>query len=120
MTKESEANLTNRQSWKALGTHYEIIRNVHLRTLFADDHQRGERFTLEAAGLFLDYSKNRITDETVALPCQLGGECGLGSGIEGMFGGDKINVTEDRAVLHVALRMPPSKSMVVDGRDVVA
>ena len=113
MTEASPANLTNRQSWKALGTHYEIIRNVHLRTLFAGDPQRGERFTLEAAGLFLDYSKNRITDETVALLCQLAEECGLGSRIEAMFGGDKINVTEDRAVLHVALRMPRSKSIVL-------
>src|SRR5678815_3938880 len=120
MTATSEAKLTNRQSWKALGTHYESIRNVHLRTLFEDDPKRGERFTLEAAGLFLDYSKNRITDETVALLCQLAQECGLGSRIQAMFGGDKINVTEDRAVLHVALRMPRSKSIVVHGRDVVA
>jgi glucose-6-phosphate isomerase len=120
MTATSEAKLTNRQSWKALGTHYESIRNVHLRTLFEDDPKRGERFTLEAAGLFLDYSKNRITDETIALLCQLAQECGLGSRIEAMFAGDKINVTEDRAVLHVALRMPRSKPMLVDGRDVVA
>src|SRR6476659_10215711 len=120
MTAASRTKLTNRQSWKALARHYESIRNVHLRTLFADDPKRGERFTLEAAGLFLDYSKNRITDETVAFLCQLALECGLGSRIEPMFGGDKINVTEDRAVLHVALRMPRSKSMVVDGRDMVA
>jgi glucose-6-phosphate isomerase len=119
MTAASQAKLTNRQIWKALGTHYESIRNVHLRTLFEDDPKRGERFTLEAAGLFLDYSKNRITDETVALLCQLARECGLGSRIEAMFRGDKINVTEDRPVLHVALRMPRSKSMVVDGRDVI-
>jgi glucose-6-phosphate isomerase len=89
MTAANEAKLTNRQSWKALGTHYESIRNMHLRTLFEDDPERGERFTLEAAGLFLDYSKNRITDETVALLCQLAVECGLGSRIEAMFGGDK-------------------------------
>src|SRR5512132_1171220 len=120
MTTSSKAKLTNCQSWKALGTHYETIRNVHLRTLFEDDPKRGERFRVEAAGLFLDYSKNRITDETVGLLCQLARECGLGSRIEAMFGGDKINVTEDRAVLHVALRMPRSKSMVVDGKDVVA
>ena len=110
MTAASQAKLTNRQSWKTLETHYEIIRNVHLRTLFADDPKRGERFTVEAVGLFLDYSKNRITDETVGLLCQLARECGLGSRIEAMFGGDKINVTEDRAVLHVALRMPISRS----------
>src|SRR4030095_2339873 len=119
-TTAIQAKLTNRQSWKALETHYESIRNLHLRTLFENDPKRGERFTLEAAGLFLDYSKNTITDETVALLCQLARECGLDSRIEAMFGGDKINVTEDRAVLHVALRMPRSKSMVVDGRDVVA
>ena len=120
MTAASRKKLTNRQSWKALAKHYENIRQVHLRKLFADDPKRGERFTLEAAGLYLDYSKNRITDQTVALLCQLARECGLGSRIEAMFGGDKINVTENRAVLHVALRMPRSKSIVVDGRDVVA
>ena len=79
MSAASQAKLSNRQSWRALAKHYESIRNVHLRTLFADDPKRGERFTLEAAGLFLDYSKNRITDETVALLCQLVQECGLGS-----------------------------------------
>jgi glucose-6-phosphate isomerase len=120
MTAASQAKLTNRQSWKALETHYESIRNAHLRTLFADDPKRGERFTLESAGLFLDYSKNRITDETLALLCQLARESGLGPRIEAMFRGDKINVTEDRAVLHVALRMPRSESIVVDGKDVVA
>src|SRR6185436_3962572 len=116
MTAVSRKKLSNRQSWRALAKHYESIRNVHLRTLFADDPERGERFTLEAAGLFLDYSKNRITDETVSLLCQLAGECGLGPRIEAMFDGDRINVTEDRAVLHVALRMPRSKSLLVDGR----
>ena len=120
MTRASKAKLTNCQTWKALGTHYESIRNAHLRTLFADDPERGERFTLEAAGLFLDYSKNRITSETVALLCQLARECGLDSRIKAMFSGDKINVTEDRAVLHVALRMPRSKSIMVNGSDVVA
>src|SRR6185503_15775630 len=120
MTAANEMKLTNRQSWKALGTHYESMRNVHLRELFADDPKRGERFTLEAAGLFLDYSKNRITDETVSLLCQLARECGLESRIEAMFRGDRINVTERRAVLHVALRMPRSESVVVDGTDVVA
>jgi glucose-6-phosphate isomerase len=120
MTAASQMKLTNRQSWKALSTHYESIRDVHLRTLFADDPKRGERFTLEAAGLFLDYSKNRITDETLALLCRLVSECGLASQIEAMFRGDKINITEDRAVLHVALRMPRSESIVVDGKDLVA
>ena len=119
MTTAGKAKLTNRKSWKELGTHYESIRDVHLRTLFADDPKRGERFTLEAAGLFLDYSKNRITDETIALLCKLAEECGLGSRIKAMFRGDKINVTEDRAVLHVALRMPRSKTVMVDGRNVV-
>ena len=120
MTSVSKTKLTNSRSWKALGTHYESIRNVHLRKLFADDPKRGERFTLEAAGLFLDYSKNRITDETLGLLCQLAEECGLGSRIKAMFAGDKINVTEDRAVLHVALRTPRFKSIMVHGRDVVA
>ena len=120
MTAASHAKLTSRQSWKALATHYESIRNVHLRTLFADDPKRGERFTVEAAGLFLDYSKNRITDKTIPLLCKLARECGLESRIEAMFRGDRINVTEGRAVLHVALRVPRSKSIVVDGKDVVA
>src|SRR5512138_2611647 len=109
MIAASMVKLTSLKSWKALEDHYESIRNVHLRTLFADDPKRGERFTLEAAGLFLDYSKNRITDETIALLCQLARECGLGSRIEAMFRADKINVTEDRAVLHVALRTQRSK-----------
>ncbi len=117
---ESQEKLTERQGWKALAKHYESMRNVHLRTLFADDSNRGERLTAEAAGLFLDYSKNRITSETVALLCQLAKDCNLASRIEAMFRGDKINVTEDRSVLHVALRMPRSKSIVVDGKDVVA
>jgi glucose-6-phosphate isomerase len=120
MTAVSRAKLTERQAWKSLATHYQAVRNVHLRTLFADDPKRGERLTLEAAGLYLDYSKNWITDETIQLLCQLARECGLGPRIEAMFRGDKINVTEDRAVLHVALRMPRSRTSVVDGKDVVA
>jgi len=119
MIAVSRAKLTERQGWKALVAHYETIGNVHLRTLFANDPKRGERLTLEAAGLYLDYSKNRITDETLALLCQLARECGLGSRIEAMFRGDKINVTEDRAVLHVALRTPRSQSILVDGKNVV-
>jgi len=117
MMVTSEAKLTNRKGW--LAKHYDSVRNVHLRTLFGADPERGKRFTVDAAGLFLDYSKNRITDETIALLCELARECGLASRIEAMFRGDKINVTEDRAVLHVALRLPRSKSLVIDGRDVV-
>jgi glucose-6-phosphate isomerase len=120
VTSTNEAELTSRPAWKALAAHYGVIQNVHLRTLFAEDPERGERFTIDAAGLFLDYSKNRITEETIALLCQLARECGLASRIESMFRGDRINVTEDRSVLHVALRMPRSNSIVVDGKNVVA
>jgi glucose-6-phosphate isomerase len=111
--------LTKRKAWKALQTHYKQVRELHLRNLFADDPTRGERMTVEAAGLFLDYSKNRITGETVRLLLQLAEESGLRSRIDGMFGGDKINITENRAVLHVALRAPKGTSIVVDGEDVV-
>src|ERR1700693_5656319 len=111
--------LTNRNAWKKLQTHYKRIGEVHLRNLFADDPQRGERMTIEAAGIFLDYSKNRITGETVKLLIQLAEECGLRSRIDAMFRGDKINVTEKRAVLHVALRAPTGSSIVVDGENVV-
>jgi glucose-6-phosphate isomerase len=111
--------LTSRQSWKALQAHYEKIRSLHLRTLFADDPGRGERLTAEAAGIYLDYSKNRVTDETLALLCRLAEESGLRERIDAMFRGDKINLTEDRAVLHVALRAPRGTSIVVDGKDVV-
>jgi len=120
MTTVSRAELTERPAWKALAAHYDTIGNVHLRTLFAADPKRGERLTLEAAGLYLDYSKNRITNETIGLLCQLARECELGSRIDAMFRGDKINITEDRAVLHIALRMPRSRSIIVDGKDVVA
>src|SRR6202035_2020345 len=95
------------------------IRGLHLRKLFADDPNRGERMTAEAVGLFLDYSKNRITDETVKLLIGLAEESGLRSRIDAMFRGDKINVTEKRAVLHVALRAPQGSSIVVDGENVV-
>jgi glucose-6-phosphate isomerase len=113
------APLPERNSWKALGTHYEQLRAVHLRKLFADDPGRGERMTAEAAGLFLDYSKNRITDETVNLLLQLAVESGLRQRIDAMFRGEKINVTEQRAVLHVALRAPKGESIMVDGENVV-
>src|SRR5204863_1811778 len=111
--------LTARQSWKALQVHRNDIGEQHLRTLFAADATRGERLTAEAVGIYLDYSKNRITDETVRLLCRLAEECGLRERIDAMFQGDKINVTENRAVLHVALRAPRGTSIVVDGKDVV-
>jgi glucose-6-phosphate isomerase len=111
--------LTARQSWKALQTHRNTIGERHLRTLFANDAARGERLTAEAAGIYLDYSKNRVTDETVTLLCRLAQECGLRERIDAMFRGDKINVTENRAVLHVALRAPRGSSIVIDGKNVV-
>jgi glucose-6-phosphate isomerase len=113
------APLTTRAAWKALEAHYSKIRHLHLRTLFTDDATRGERLAVEAAGLYLDYSKNRITDETLRLLLQLAEESGLRARIEAMFRGDKINVTEKRAVLHVALRAPKGHSILVDGEDVV-
>ncbi len=116
---KSSKSLTRRPAWKALGAHYKQIRDTHLRQLFADDPHRGEHFTTEAVGIFLDYSKNRITDETVKLLLQLAEESGLRSRIDAMFKGDKINVTEKRAVLHVALRAPKGEFIVVDGEDVV-
>jgi glucose-6-phosphate isomerase len=111
--------LTKRKSWKALQAHFKTIRAVHLRTLFTDDPQRGTRMTAEAAGLFLDYSKNRITDETIQLLVELADESGLHEQIEAMFRGDNINVTENRAVLHIALRAPREASIIVDGENVV-
>ena len=104
--------LTERPAWNALQRHYEEIRSVHLRTLFADDPRRGERYTAEAAGLYLDYSKHRVTDETVRLLVALAEESDLPARIDAMFRGDKINVTEHRAVLHVALRTPRGQSIV--------
>jgi glucose-6-phosphate isomerase len=111
--------LTERKAWKALEAHYDAVRGFHLRTLFAEDPQRGERMTAEAVGIFLDYSKNRITGETVRLLLQLAEESGLRSQIDAMFRGDKINFTEKRSVLHIALRAPQGTSIVVDGEDVV-
>ena len=113
------APLTQRAAWKALEAHYPKVRELHLRNLFAEDPKRGERLTAEAVGIYLDYSKNRITDETVRLLLQLAEESGLRSRIDAMFRGEKINVTEKRAVLHVALRAPQGQSIVVDGEDVV-
>ena len=111
--------LTDRPAWKALQAHHREIGELHLRRLFADDPQRGERLTLEAAGLFLDYSKNRVTDETLKLLVQLAEECGLRARIDAMFRGEKINITENRAVLHVALRAPRDATITVDGENVV-
>ncbi|MGO9018839.1 MAG: glucose-6-phosphate isomerase [Syntrophobacteraceae bacterium] len=113
------ARLTERPAWKALEAHYEQVRKMHLRELFGDDPGRGERMTVEAVGLYLDYSKNRITDETIKLLLQLAEESGLRARIEAMFRGDKINLTEKRAVLHVALRAPKGASIFVDGENVV-
>jgi glucose-6-phosphate isomerase len=111
--------MTERKAWKALTDHYEQIRHLHLRSLFANDPTRGERMTVEDVGLFLDYSKNRITDDTIALLIALAEESGLRSRIDAMFRGDKINITENRAVLHVALRAPKNTSIIVDGENVV-
>jgi len=111
--------LTSRRTWKDLQSHHEKIRDLHLRDLFASDPQRGERFSAEAVGVYLDYSKHRITDETLPLLLQLAEESGLRARIDAMFRGEKINVTENRAVLHVALRAPRTASIKVDGVDVV-
>jgi glucose-6-phosphate isomerase len=113
------APLTQRPAWKALAAHYQQARGLHLRQLFAEDPKRGERLTAEAVGIYLDYSKNRITDETLRLLLQLAEESGLRQRIDAMFKGEKINVTERRAVLHVALRAPRGESIVLDGEDVV-
>jgi glucose-6-phosphate isomerase len=111
--------LRMRPAWSLLETHYRKIKDVHLRQLFAEDPERGERLAAEAAGLYLDYSKNCITDETVRLLLQLARESGLRDHIDAMFRGDKINVSENRAVLHVALRAPRNDSIIHDGRNVV-
>ena len=111
--------LTQRLSWKALEEHYQSVRNMHLRTLFANDPRRGERFAAEAAGIYLDYSKNRITGETLRLLFDLAHSSGLRERIDAMFRGDKINPTENRAVLHIALRAPRDEVIMVDGENVV-
>jgi glucose-6-phosphate isomerase len=111
--------LSQRPAWKSLTAHAEAARKLQLRDLFAADPARGTRLTAEACGLFLDYSKNRITDETLQLLVSLAEESGLAAHTEAMFTGQKINTTEDRAVLHVALRAPKSESILVDGQDVV-
>src|SRR2546426_1689860 len=123
MTARTQTNLkqpaVRRQAWKALESHYKKVSTLHLRQLFAEDPRRGERMAVEAVGLYLDYSKNRITGETVKLLLQLAEESGLQTRIDAMFRGEKINLTEKRAVLHVALRAPKRASIVVDGEDVV-
>src|ERR1039458_6730503 len=113
------APLITGAAWKALEAHYPNIRELHLRKLFADDATRGERMAFDAVGIYFDYSKHRITDETLTLLLQLAEESGLRARIDAMFRGDKINVTEKRAVLHVALRSPKGYSIVVDGENVV-
>jgi glucose-6-phosphate isomerase len=115
----SVRTLSERPAWKALEKHYDELRGRHLRELFASDQTRGERLVAQAAGLYLDYSKNRITEETVGLLAALAEQSGLADRIEAMFTGERINVSEDRSVLHVALRMPKTASLIVDGVDVV-
>jgi len=112
--------ITSTPAWAALGSHYEAMRDVHMRDLFAQDPERGERFSAEGAGLYLDYSKNRITEETIGLLLELAEQSQLSEHIEAMFTGRRINVSENRSVLHVALRMPAGSSLVLEGEDVVA
>ena len=111
--------LRSRPAWALLEKHYQKLKDVHLRQLFADDRQRGRRLAIEAAGIYLDYSKNRITDETLQLLLQLAKESGLHERIDAMFRGDNINVSENRAVLHVALRAPRGATILYEGRNVV-
>ena len=115
----TKLGLTDRPAWKDLQAHAQKAHALHLRELFASDAERGQRLTAEAVGVFLDYSKNRITDETIRLLVQLAEESGLRQRIEAMFQGEKINRTENRAVLHVALRAPRGASILVDGKNVV-
>ena len=112
-------SLTQRPGWRALAAHHQEIKDIHLRQFFAADPKRGERLVIEDAGIYLDYSKNRINEETIRLLIALAEECGLRARIEAMFRGEKINVTEKRAVLHVALRAPHDQSILVDGENVV-
>src|SRR5271166_2617220 len=119
-TSEVTTPLRDRPAWAVLTEHYQQIRDAHLRDLFASDPTRGVRLTTQAAGVFLDYSKNRITDETMALLVRLAVESGLPERTEAMFSGQRINSTENRSVLHVALRMPRDATLLVDGTDVVA
>jgi glucose-6-phosphate isomerase len=111
--------LTQRTAWKALTAHYKQVQKLHLRKLFAEDEKRGQRFSTEAAGLFFDYSKNRIVEKTIKLLLQLANESKLRAKIDAMFSGEKINITENRSVLHVALRAPKDATILVDGKNVV-
>src|SRR5919205_4510407 len=111
--------LTDGPAYQALASHYQQLKGRHLRDLFAEDPQRGARMAIEDLGIYFDYSKNRLTDETLGLLIDLANACGLGERIAAMFGGEKINLTENRAVLHVALRAPRRQSILVDGTDVV-
>ena len=115
----TSVHLTQQPAWQALERHYEQIKDTQLRELFAGDAQRGEKLTAEGAGLFLDYSKNRVSDETLLLLLQLARETGVEQKRDAMFAGEKINVTEGRAVLHTALRVPKGGSVMVDGVNVV-
>src|SRR5579859_6789818 len=117
--KPATQSLNQLPAWKALATHCNEMRKLHLKDLFAEDAKRGEHLTVEGGGLFLDYSKNRVTDQTLKLLIQLAQEAGLRERIEAMFNGDKINITEKRAVLHVALRSPKGATIRVDGNNVV-
>jgi len=110
---------SERSAWSALASHYSSASKLHLRQLFADDPKRGQRMAIEAVGLYLDYSKNRVTEETLRLLVQLAEQSGLRARIDAMFRGEKINITEKRAVLHVALRAPKDASILVDGKNVV-
>src|SRR6476661_3915848 len=113
------ASITESPEWRALDAHFAELRGVHLRDLFASDPARGERLTVDANGIYLDYSKNRINDETLRLLAALAHRAGLRDRIDAMFRGEKINVTEGRAVLHTALRAPEGTTVRVDGEDVV-
>src|ERR1700743_2497151 len=112
--------LRERKAWQGLARHYAEIYGMHLRDPFAAGSGRGERLTAEAAGVYLDYSKNRVTDETMALLIELAEETGVPARRDAMFRGERINVSENRAVLHTALRLPSTATLVVDGQDVVA
>ncbi|MCX7063206.1 MAG: glucose-6-phosphate isomerase, partial [Proteobacteria bacterium] len=113
-------SVTMLPAWRALEAHFQQIRDRHLRELFAEDPQRGERFHIEAVDVYLDYSKNRITADTIGLLVELAEACGLRRRIEAMFRGDAINVSEQRAALHVALRAPRDTAIIVGGNNVVA
>src|SRR5271170_3869334 len=119
MKPMSSLPLRQRPAWSALEAHHQQVKGLHLRQLFAEDPKRGERLAVEAAGIYLDYSKNRVTDETLRLLLDLAEQCGVRARIDAMFRGDTINVSEKRAVLHVALRAPLGASIEVGGHNVV-